>query len=210
MNINFVLVAEGSSDYHLISHLRELCIYCGATEVTGVALEFERLSNVRKSVLEKVEVARKAEPNANLFFIHRDADSRDASPRYEEIEAAVNACHLETAWVAIVPVQEKEAWLLLDELEIRRVAGKSKGTVQLSLPKARTVENISNPKEYLQEILAQASEASGKKLEKVKQRFPLHRQLLMNRLPIEGEISSVPSWIRMRDDLKKIIQTVEI
>ena len=207
MNINFVLVAEGASDYALVTHLEALCSYCGATEVTGVALEFERLpAGVGKSVFDKLSAAKKAEPGANLFFVHRDADSRDSSFRHQEIKDAVEACQLIADYVAIVPVQETEAWLLLDETEIRRVARKPNGKVLLNLPRPHQVESVASPKEYLQAILVDASEASGRRLDKIKRDFSNQRALLTRRLSVDGPLSFVPSWVKMRDDLQRIIQ----
>lgn len=207
MNINFVFVAEGSSDYALVTHLEALCSYCGATEVTGVALEFERLpSSVGRSVLNKLTAAQKAEPGANLFFVHRDSDSRDSSSRYQEIRAAVETCQLTVDWVAVVPIQETEAWLLLDDIEIRRVARKPKGSVRLELPSPQQVENVANPKERLKAVLIEASEASGRRLDRIRSDFPNQRELLTRRLSVEGPLSSVPSWVRMRDDLQRIIK----
>lgn len=210
MDINFVLIAEGASDYALVTHLEALCSYCGATEVTGVALEFERLPvSIGRSMLDKLTAAQKAEPGANLFFIHRDADSRDSSSRHQEIKNAVEACQLAVDWVAVVPIQETEAWLLLDEIEIRRVARKPKGSVQLNLPKPHQVENVANPKERLQAVLINASEASGRRLEKIRRDFPNQRALLTRRLSVDSPISSVPSWVQMRDDLQLIIRESE-
>ncbi len=210
MNINFVLIAEGASDYALVTHLEALCSYCGATEVTGVALEFERLpASVGRSVLDKLTAAQKAEPGANLFFVHRDADGRDSSSRHQEIRAAVETCQLVVDWVAVVPVQETEAWLLLDETEIRRVARKPRGSVRLELPSPQQVENVANPKERLKVALTEASEASGRRLDRIRRDFSNQRELLARRLSVEGPLSSVPSWVRMRDDLQRIIKERE-
>lgn len=207
MNINFVLVAEGASDYALVAHLEALCSHCGAIEVTGIAFEVERLpASVGRSVVDKLAAAQRAEPSANLFFVHRDADSRDSSSRHQEIEEAVKACQLVADWVAVVPIQETEAWLLLNEAEIRRVARKPKGNVRLDLPRPQQVENIANPKERLQAILIDASESSGRRLEKIKHDFSNQRAFLIRRLPVDGPLSYVPSWTRMRDDIQRIIQ----
>lgn len=210
MNINFVLVAEGASDYALVTHLEALCNHCGAKEVTGVALEFERLpASIGRTVLDKLIAAKKAEPGANLFFIHRDADSRDSSSRHQEIKDAAEACQLMVDYIAVVPVQETEAWLLLDETEIRRVARKPKGRAQLDLPRPHQIENVANPKERLQAILIDASEASGRRLDRIRRDFSNQRALLMRRLSIDGSLSSVPSWIKMRDDLQRVIKKHE-
>src|SRR5437879_761987 len=90
--VHFVFIGEGSSDDGLIPHLRNLCIELGADEVTGVPLDFQRLDDhIGSTVESKLRAALQLEPNANLYYLHRDADSRDPQPRYNEISAAVAA-----------------------------------------------------------------------------------------------------------------------
>jgi len=206
MRIHFVLVGEGPSDDGLIPHLENLCIELGATEVTGIAPDFQRLERpVRRTVLDKLQAARELEPTSNLFFVHRDADSRDPSPRYREISTAASSCNLESAWVAVVPVQETEAWLLLDEIVIRAVAGHPRGRNPLGLPRPHEVEEVSHPKEKLKEVLVVASELSGRRLAKFRKDFPNHRRLLLQRMATGGALSEVNSWIRLRSELEQAI-----
>ena len=201
MRVRFVLISEGSSDNGLISHLEAVCIYAGADEARGVAFDRRRLPPVGGKVADKLRAAMILEPQANLFLIHRDADSLDPSARHEEIRQAVNDCRLQRPWVAVVPIQETEAWLLLDAPAIRRIASKPNGTRPLGLPTADTVESMSRPKERLQQAIFDANPVTGRRHEKLKRDFPTHRQILLQRLPISGEIRSVPSWQRMKDDL---------
>lgn len=206
MRIHFVLVREGSSDDGLIPHLESLCIELGASEVTGTPLDFQRLERpIRSTVVAKLQAAMKLEPTANLFFIHRDADSRNPAPRYAEIGDAVMQCGLEKPWVALIPVQETEAWLLLDEAAIRTVAGRPSGRRPLNLPRPREVEAISSPKERLKEILVDASGLSGRRLARFRRDFPDHRRLLLQRMPIAGVLSDVQSWVRLREMLEQAI-----
>lgn len=210
MRVHFVLIGEGSSDESLILHLENLCIDCGAKEVTGIAPDLRRLPYpVGHSVEEKLRTILRLEPTANLIFIHRDADSRDAQPRHAEIAKAVNTCQVDKAWVAIVPVQETEAWLLLDELAIKQVAGKPNSPVKLRLPSATTVEALADPKAVLQQALITSSGAMGRRLERLRADFALHRKLLLLRLPIVGPLTQVPSWGRMRTDLEQTIEKLE-
>lgn len=207
MRVHFVLIGEGSSDESLIPHLENLCIDCGADEVTGIAPDLRRLPYpVGHSVEEKLRTILRLEPAANLIFIHRDADSRDAQPRQVEIAQAVNACKLDKVWVAIVPVQETEAWLLLDELAIKQVTGKPNSQVNLHLPSAATVETMADPKAVLQQAIITSSGATGRRLERLRSDFALHRKLLLFRLPIVGPLTQVPSWVRMRADLEQAIE----
>jgi hypothetical protein len=209
MRIHFVLVGEGSTDDGLIPHLENLCIELGASEVTGTSLDFQRLERpIRKTVAAKLQAAMQLEPTANLFFIHRDADSQDPTPRISEISEAVSRCSLEKSWVSVVPVQETEAWLLLDEVAIRTVAGRPRGRHPLDLPHPREVEAVTRPKEKLQEALVNASELSGRRLAKFRREFPDQRRLLLQRMPTGGALSEVRSWIRLREGLGQAVSSL--
>jgi hypothetical protein len=210
MRIHFVLVAEGGSDEGLIGPLENLCIDCGATEVTGTAPDFGRLRHsVGHAVLDKVRAAVELEPSANLFFIHRDADSPDPAPRYLEIAEVVASASLGEAWVLVVPVRETEAWLLLDERRIRQVAGKPNGKGMLNLPATAHTEGVANPKERLKAALAAASELSGRRLKKFKSEFPIHRRMLLQALPATGAIEQLASWARLRSHTASAISQMD-
>jgi Domain of unknown function (DUF4276) len=209
MRIHFVLIGEGSSDDGLIPHLENLCIELGAAEVTGVSPDFQRLEKpFRKTTLARLQAALRLEPTANLFFVHRDADSVDPAARHEEIRHAVEQCSLQKPWIPVVPVQETEAWLLLDETAIRRVAGRPKGKRPLDLPRPRQVESLANPKEKLKDALVQASELSGRRLERFRRDFPNHRRLLLQRLTAGGVLSEIPAWLRLREELGRALSSL--
>ncbi len=210
MRIHFVFIGEGSSDDRLISHLENLCIDAGVDEVTGVAIDFARLPEPSRKTLEaKLRLAIQLEPDANLFFIHRDADSRESESRHREIAKAIELSNLNRPWIAVVPVQEIEAWLLLDEKSIRKVVGKPNGRKELSLPLPNKVENLAQPKEFLQEALITAAEVSGRRLANIRKDFLLHRNLVIERLSTDGSITQVPSWKRLQNDLKKALVLLE-
>lgn len=203
MRVHLVLITEGPSDDGLLPHLEALCVEAGAEEVTSVAPDFGLLPEpVGRSVESKLRVAMRLEPNANLFLIHRDADARNPSSRYQEIAAAVNACSLRRPWAAIVPVQEMEAWLLLDESAIRQAVSRPNGRTQLRLPSASNVESVARPKQRLQQALIDASSATGRNLERVRRDFGSQRRRLLLELNRQGSITSVPSWRRMCEDVR--------
>ncbi len=209
MRIHFVLISEGSSDNGLIPHLEQMCIDAGVDEVSGVSPDFRRLGETIGSRIEaKIRATLLLEPNANLIFIHRDADSRNPEPRYREISEAICASDCAQPYVPIVPVQETEAWLLLDEQAIKKIAQKPNSRRALHLPAARRVESVANPKERLQRALTLACGMTGRRLERFKKSFPIHRQLLLQQLPIGGALSQVQSWVRLRDDLRRAIETL--
>jgi len=207
MNIRFVLITEGQSDDGLIRHLENLCLEAGADEVLGIAPDLSRLPNPPGRTLEaKILAVLQYEPNANLFLLHRDADSRNSVLRHEEIRRVIISCGLEQQWVAVVPVQETEAWLLLDENAIRTVANKPNGRTPLNLPRPAQVEDMANPKERLKTALATASELTGRRYQRFVATFSTHRRLLLHRLQVGGPLLLVPAWLAMKNAIEQAIQ----
>ncbi len=207
MKIHFILICEGQSDEALIPHLRSLLVSCGAREATGVAPDFRRLpESVPRDVQSKVRTAVQLEKHIDLLFIHRDADSRNPEPRYSEISNGVADARYSGRWIGVVPVQETEAWLLLDEMAIRRVSGKPSGQVELNLPIPNHAETVLNPKERLSEELLRASESTGRRRALKKKKLSSLRRQLLTQLKVGGSLNSVPSWIRLKDDIIRYIQ----
>jgi hypothetical protein len=208
VRIHFVLLSEGSGDDALLSHLENLCVTAGADEVTSTAPDFARLGQVGHRVEDKVAAAAILEPDASILFIHRDADNRDAQPRIDEIRTAVASVAVDVRWIAVVPVQETEAWLLIDEQAIRTAAYRPTGRRVLNLPKPPSIERTARPKEVLKEALIQASELTGRRLEKFKRDFPRQRRLLLQQLPPGGPLEMLSSWRRLRDDVIAAITAI--
>ena len=206
LRISFIFVCEGTSDAGLIQHLEVLCVKHGADEAMGMYPDFSRLDLTDKSVSEKVAAALRLEPNANLIFIHRDADAPDPEPRYDDIHAHMKKVETTIKYVAVVRVQETEAWLLIDEAEIRSIAENPKGTNNLRLPRISRIERTANPKEILKTAIADASETSGKRLRKINKKFSNKRRQLLERIDIEGDIEKLSSWQRLRHDIDRVIK----
>jgi hypothetical protein len=207
MEVNFVFVGEGTSDTKLIPLLRELCMLCGADDAKGIIPEWSKLpKKVGHSISQKIKGALKLVPNAELLFIHRDADGPDPTSRYEEIAKAIESLGVSIPYVAVVPIQETEAWLLLDEDAIRRVARKPKGRMRLNLPSPKQVEKIANPKERLKEALAKASALKGRRLKSFGKKFSEHRQKLLLELDYSSPVSQVPAWQRLFNDTCQAIE----
>ncbi len=207
IQIFFLFVGEGPSDAALVSHLEELCILCGADEAAGVAPDLGSAAQApaSKKVVDKLPAALELEPNADMIFVHRDADSIDPEPRYREISKAELGFKLAGRVVPVVPVQETEAWLLLDEEEIRRAADNPNGRVKLGLPSPGQVEVIARPKERLFRALEIASELKGRRLVRFKRSLPRRRRLLLERLSPTGLVTRLPAWQRLREELEQVI-----
>ncbi len=207
IRVFFLFVGEGHSDTALVSHLEELCILCGADEAAGVAPDLSSLPQkpASRKVVDKLPAALTLEPNADLIFVHRDADSVDAEPRYREISQTASGLKLQGRVVPVVPVQETEAWLLLDEGEIRRAADNPNGRAELDLPSPSRIEGIASPKERLFRTLEAASELRGRRLARFKRSLPRRRRLLLERLDPTGAVAQLPAWQRLKEKLEEII-----
>ncbi len=206
IQVFFLFVGEGPSDTALVSHLEELCILCGADEAAGVAPDLTSLpQKPSKTVNGQLLAALELEPNADLIFVHRDADSIDPEPRYLDISRAALKLELDGRVVPVVPVQETEAWLLLDEEEIRRASDNPNGREDLDIPSPTRVEAIASPKERLFRALETASELRGRRLAKFKRSLPRRRRLLLERLSPTGLVTQLPAWQRLREGLEHTI-----
>lgn len=207
--IRFLFIGEGTFDEHLVTHLRRCCILAGADVAEDVTIPFSLLGDrIGRTVAEKLKFALNLEPNVNLVSVHRDADSRDPEPRYEEIREAIQSVENTLPYVAVIPIQETEAWLLLDEYEIRRVADNPRGTVTFDVPSVKEVENISSPKEHLNSVILRASEQTGRRYRKIKQNLHQRCVLILAGLDPNGPVCEVSSWQRMFSDLKAAVEEI--
>ena len=200
MTVRFLLICEGSSDAALIFHLQRLLIHCGASEADGTA------SYRGRTISEKIRLGMQYGV-ADLLFIHRDADNAGADARYGEIERGVSGAGYRGDWVGIVPVRMMEAWLLVDEPAIRRVAGRPRATVPLDLPSPADLEGLADPKQRLRQVLLSAGEPRGvRRRKRFIAGFASFRRQLTENLPLGGPLDQVPAWVRFRDDVAKVLR----
>ena len=207
MLIRFILVAEGGAEGELVPHLRRICVAAGADEALGSFPDLRLLAPGNR-VEDKLDAVLALNPDVDLVFVHRDAEGRDATPVRDHVRAALNAIGRGGDGVQVVPVQEFEAWLLVDEQAIRSVVGKPDGRLPLGLPSLGSIERTARPKEFLQRALATASESSGRRLKAVKRDFNDHRRILAQRLDPDGPIMGLPSWRQLVVDTTAAVGTL--
>jgi len=191
VEFTFVLLREGTSDDGLVPHLQALLVRAGATTATGTSRPY------RGSVQAKLEALRGEEDTPDLVFIHWDSDARSSAERREHVELVCSYMEPPPWCVPVVPVQELEAWLLVDEAAIRTAVGRPSGQELVSLPALRAIERTAGPKEILQAALAVASGTTGRKRRKEVERFPQRRRTLLERLDLDGPVSELPSFQRL-------------
>ena len=193
--INFVLLREGRSDDALEVVLRNLLSRVTSSPVVGSTRDYGG------TVESKLRQLQSESGQVDLVFVHRDADGPQADQRLAEIRQAANAGGLPCPVLPLVPIQETEAWLLLDEQEIRRVVGNPTGKASLNIPRRAVIESTPNPKELLHNALLAASETSGRRRQKVLRRIPAHCRQLMEGLDINGPVTALTAWQRLQTDI---------
>lgn len=199
--IQILFIGEGSSDSGIATHIRRIAAEHGHNALITDPLVARLPPPPRKTVAAKLQAVKDLGGIYDLIVLHRDADRDGREPRLAEISAAAGRVMPEVPHVPVIPIRMTEAWLLLDEAEIRRVAGAPNGKVPLNLPKASAVENIPDPKTILKQTLSRASGLRGRKLATFNDRFPRNRALLLERIDPEGPIRNVPSWCDFNADL---------
>ena len=134
----FAFVREGPSDDGLLPHLRELLVRAGLEEVIGSARDY------KGPVVERLRRVVAEESRVDIIFVHRDADGPDAGARHiEALDAGQARAVLAAPAIPVVPIQELEAWLLLDEAEIQGwSAGQREGAVGLAQDESGRVHII--------------------------------------------------------------------
>ena len=118
----------------------------------------------------------------------------------------MNAIDSKVPCIAVVPIQELEAWLLVDEGAIRRVVGRPKGRVDLQIPALVLIEKSSSCKDILRSALLAASETTGRGRDRVRQMFDQHRMLLLERLDTDGPVRSLSAWLRLERDVSTAVE----
>lgn len=202
MTLRGLLLADGPSDLPLAEHLESLCAEHGR-EVEVTPIDPRTLGAPNRTVEARLRFLLSQNADPDLVFVHRDAEARDPLERVEEVRhGAVSAGVSPARVVPVVPVRMTEAWLLLDEAEIRRVAGRPGGTNRLNLPRIAGVETLADPKERLRDVLLVAGQPRGRRRrEQFGRDFGRHRALLLQRLDLQGPINDLEAWRRLKGDI---------
>lgn len=198
--VTFVLLREGPSDDGLIPHLRSLLVSAGCTEAAGDSRRYTG------KVGDKLQSLVDEDSEFDLVFVHRDSDADDPSERALEV-AEAHALHSEFLpnLVPIIPVHETEAWLLVDEQQIRDVVGRPNGSTPLVLPKIKHIETTKNPKEVLDAALLTASETKGRRFQQEQRRLSDRKRTLLERLDPTGPVQRLPAWQRLMADVHEFV-----
>jgi len=203
-----IFIADGPSDLPLAGHLEALCLDHGAA-VAITAVDPGLLRHTDRTVEGRLRFLVETEDRFDVVFVHRDAESQPPSDRRREVDDGVKRAGILVPVVPVVPVRMTEAWLLLDEQQIRNVAGWPSGRVGLDLPTPREAERLADPKQHLANALRAASGTSGRRLKVFQREFDRHRRTLLERLDRSGPINQLDAWQRLRLDVESAVARIE-
>lgn len=175
--LRYTLLADGSSDRALLPILTWLLRQsCGAIPIQAEFADLRRLSPSPRKLSERINRSVELYP-CDLLFVHRDAESASIEEREAEIHKALEESSVKGSVrvVCVVPVRMQEAWLLIDEAALRRSAGNPNGTQPLAMPEVQKLEELADPKQLIRDLLRQASELRGRRLERFNWRSSVHR-----------------------------------
>ena len=143
------------------------------------------------------------------LFVHRDAEKAAVSERREEIEKAWRNSGTLTDHkrvISVVPVRMTEAWLLFDELAIRKAASNPAGRQPITLPPAHTLEALPDPKQHLKHLLREASGLTGRRLQKFNESRGI--QLVADYTPDYSPLRKLSAFSEFETSVKRLIETV--
>jgi hypothetical protein len=140
----------------------------------------------------------------DLVIVHRDAEGQTPDERIEEVRAGIRSVSDELSFIAVVPIRMTEAWLLVDQGAIRRVAGRPSGSEPLDLPALSDIEQVPDPKTMLRRALETASGARGRRLRAFQRDFGAQRRRLLEALDLTGPVTTLGAW----QDLEATVESV--
>lgn len=200
-----LLLADGPSDQPLGRHVARIAQRHGH-ELDVVAPDLRRLDPPPgRDVGARLAAVLRFDEDFDLVIVHRDAEAQNPITRRDEVLSGVARIRAEIPALPVVPIRMTEAWLLLDEDAIRRVAGRPNGTEPLGLPSPATVEQALDPKRVLRHALELASGASGRRLRRFKRDFGSHRRRLLEGLDHHGPVSQLSAWQQLESNVVTVL-----
>lgn len=196
--IRYTLITDGASDVVLLPIVSWLLGRLTPEPFTGAWADLRVLPRPPRSLAERARCAVELAP-CDILMVHRDAERLSLADRRSEIRRAVAEIR-EPPVVCVVPVRMQEAWLLFDEMALRRAAGKPRGRKPLGMPALDRLEDVADPKRLLHQLLQDASELQGRRLKRLSSETQVHRlaELLEDFAPIRR----LPAFAAMERDLR--------
>ncbi|MCW5908790.1 MAG: hypothetical protein KIS94_13085 [Chitinophagales bacterium] len=201
--LNYVLISDGSSDKALLSIIDfTLARFHPDTIFSGDRAELSFFNPQPKTLVEKINnTLFYYEPD--IIFIHRDAEKETLQQRDLEIQNAIENVQNFT-YIKIIPIRMTEAWLLTNESAIRIAAENPNGRVKLALPQISKIESLSDPKQTLRNLIIEASELKGRRLQKLKRSLSAAIHLVAEHTEDFSKLDQLSAYKHFEEQIKTL------
>jgi hypothetical protein len=202
--IKYTLLSDGSSDKMLMPVIT-WALRQNLGNETLIQAEWAQIPR-KLSLSERISFALLNFP-CNILFVHRDSEKKEKEVfemRKLEIENAwTMAAKNNEKIVPVVPIRMTEAWLLIDEVSIRKASGNPNGAFTINLPQITNLETLPDSKSILEQLVRDASGLKGRNLKKfnVKQAKHLVSENISDFSPLKG----LMAFTSFEKDLRTIL-----
>lgn len=207
--LRFTLIGEGSTDDALMPIIQWLLEHPSLGLLPDVEIDARFVSRELfpgEYGLEEHIAATFQDIPSNLIFVHQDADAPTATVHAREINVAIPNARRQvrdlSPAIPVVPVREMEAWLLIDEPAIRRVARNPHGRAGLSLPRVHEIESCLAPKAILRDALRAASELPRRRWTRVDRIRPRD---VADEIEDFSPLRQLPAFRAFETDVRRVI-----
>lgn len=213
------LYAEGPTDYDFLPPvIRETAMQILAQheqfEMDTLVLPIEPLKDPKKNRNKNILHAARSASGYHALIFHTDADDdtqdKALSERFQPACRLVRRAKGQVCkvLVPIIPVQAIEAWMLADYELLLKEIGTDMSVHDLGIPeKAKHVEQISKPKQRLEEVVRIAYAGRSKRHREIDTRslyLPMGEKISLERL------NEVPAYRKFVDDLTQSLIDIDL
>ena len=210
-HLRYTLVSDGPTDRVLLPIIAWVLEQIPWPDERQFEPQFAEAGELQKGagLAGKIESALRRYP-CDLLFVHRDAESSDEAVRrhrLEEIRLAMEGHS--SCYVPIVPVRMVEAWLLIDRAAICHAAGNPNSRANISLPALRRLEDQPDPKALVHELLAEASELSGRRSKAFRAQMTYRRCFIPDYISDFSPLRQLSAFREFEAETQRVIESLD-
>jgi uncharacterized protein (DUF1778 family) len=205
--LRYTLLTDGSSDRALMPIIDWLLrTHSHHLAIQATWADLRALRQPPDTLAARVTESVKLYP-CDVLFIHRDAESQSYDQRWAEVQAAIAEAGQTPPALYVIPVRMMEAWLLIDEAAIRRASGNPNGKVRLIIPPVSRLEQLTDPKQTLYDLLRSASELKGRRLDQMN--LAVSRQRITQIIEDYSPLRTLSAFQRFEADVRQFMSSLD-
>ncbi len=188
--LTYCLVADGGTD-RLLEPIIDWSIQRLDPDVQIDGRSFAKRRGTLEAFFDRYD------PDGMMTFVHRDAEGTPLTERLAEFDVLD-----QKSMVPVIPVRMSEAWILFDKDAISEAVGRV--TLPFSVPRASRLEEISDPKACLDEMLLRAAgNPRGRRLKRFNREIVNLRVEVARRIRDFSPLDSLPAFRAFQNTLEE-------